>query len=116
MKKPLRLALMLAAALHGSAALGEAVNLENAYEASAGDVRLPSNPRGQLVIRECSGCKPVLLRVNPETRYLLAPSREPVTAEALRAALDAADDERLMTVFYSLQTGFVTRVVLGPAG
>ncbi len=116
MKNRIRLALLTAAALAGAAALAEVTNIENAYETAAGHVRLPSNPRGQLVIRECTGCKPVVMRVDQATRYLLAPSRVPVTLEALQAAIDAADDDdRLLTVFYNLQTGFVTRVVLSPA-
>ncbi|GMW07198.1 MAG: hypothetical protein QY320_11095 [Gammaproteobacteria bacterium] len=117
MKNRIRLALVAAATVASAAAFADATNLEDAYEAAAGDVRLPSNPRGQLVIRECSSCKPIVLRVDAGTRYLLAPSREPVAVEQLRTAIEAADDDdRLLTVFYSLKTGFVTRVVLSPAG
>ncbi len=117
MNNRIRLAVVAAAAIASAAAFAEVRNIEDAYEAAAGEVRLPSNPRGQLVIRKCSGCKPVVLRVDANTRYLLAPSREPVGIEALRAAIEAADDDdRLLTVFYDLQTGFVTRVVLSPAG
>jgi hypothetical protein len=117
MRNRFRLALVTAAALMSAAALATVTNVENAYETDTGQVRLPSNPRGQLVIRECAGCKSVVLRVNGETRYLLAPSREPVTLEALRQAVAAAgDDDRLLTVFYNLETGYVTRVVLSAAG
>lgn len=117
MTNRIRLALLTAAALTSVAGFADVVNIENAYETDTGQLSLPSNPRGQVVIRECSGCKPVVLRVNRETRYLLAPSREPVTLATLRGAVAAGgDSDRMVTVFYNLQTGFVTRVVLSPAG
>ncbi len=113
MKNRIRFALVAVAALCSGAALATLTNVENAYETDTGHATLPANARGQVVIRECAGCKPVVLRANRETRYFLGSSGVPVTLSELRAAAAVEGSaEHLLTVFYSLDTGFVTRVVL----
>lgn len=110
-----RIALTLAAtlALWSAAAPAALKNVENAYESEARQVTLPANPRGQVVIRACTGCKPVVLRVDDQTRYLVGAMNPPVSLAELRAAA-AADgaDKRLVTIFYNLESGIVTRIVL----
>ena len=103
-----------ALALWSAAAPAKLKNVENAYESDPGHVVLPANASGQVVIRECAGCKPVVLKVNNQTRYVVGTtSSPPVSLDALRkaAAADGAES-RLLTIFYSLDSGFVTRIVL----
>lgn len=89
-------------------------NIENAYEGDIRSVTLPDNASGQVVVRECPTCKPVVLRVSNSTRYYVGlPSSAPVSLQRLRKAAAAAGGERLLTVFYSLETNVVTRIVLG---
>ncbi len=111
-----RISLIVAAALALWSIAGSASikNVEDAYESDAAHVTLPANASGQVAIRECAACKPVVLKVNNQTRYILgAASSPPVSLEALReaAAADGAES-RLLTIFYSLDSGFVTRIVL----
>lgn len=116
MKDPIGIPLIVLALLCSSAALASLKNIENAYETDAGRTTLPNNARGQFVIRECAACKPVVLRVNKETQYLLGQAREKVGLAALRAAVSADKNAtQMITVFYNIDSGFVTRVVLGPA-
>lgn len=113
-----RISLIVAAtalALWSAAAPAKFKNVENAYESDASHVSLPGNASGQVVIRECDSCKPVVLRVDKLTRYFVgSPSSPPVSLDALReaAAADSAGS-RLLTVFYSLESNVVTRIVLG---
>ncbi len=112
-----RFGIMLAAtalALASATATAKLKNVENAYESDTAHVLLPSSSGGQVIIRECSGCKPVVLRVNRDTTYQIAGSGAPVSLDALRAAAAAdAADSRLLIVFYNLDSGVVTRIVLG---
>jgi hypothetical protein len=99
--------------LAGATATAGITNVENAYETSADRVSVPSTANGQLTVSECSGCKPVVLRVNAETQYLIGAQAPPVTQEDMRKALRAQGaDKRLLTVFYRLDNNVVTRVVL----
>ena len=113
-----RISLVIAAAalaLWSAAAPAKLKNVENAYESDASHVSLPGNASGQVVIRECAGCKPVVLRVNNQTLYYLGEaSSPPVSLDAVRkaAAADRAGS-RLLTIFYSLESKVVTRIVLG---
>jgi len=106
--------LALVLALGAGTAPAKLRNIENAYEVDTRSVSLPANASGQVVIRECQSCKPVVLRVNNGTRYYVGlPSSEPVSLQRLRKAAEEAGGERLVTVFYSLETNVVTRIVLG---
>lgn len=116
MKSPIRIALVTAAALWSLAATATIENVENAYETDTQHVVLPAGPGGEVVIRECSTCKPVRLRVNRDTRYFVGAATSPVTLDALRAAVAVKTKaERMLTVFYSLKSGYVTRIVLSAA-
>lgn len=113
-----RTSLIVAAAvlaLWSAGASADWKNVENAYESDTAHVSLPGNAGGQVVIRECSSCDPVVLRVNNQTAYFLGRvSSPPVSLAALRkaAAADPAGS-RMLTVFYSLESNVVTRIVLG---
>lgn len=116
MRSPVWIALATAAALWSLAATATIENVENAYETDTQHVLLPAGPGGEVVVRECSSCKPVRLRVNRDTRYFVGAATTPVTLDALRAAAAAkVKAERMVTVFYNLETGYVTRIVLSAA-
>ena len=113
MKNRTWIALAAAAALWSGAAQSTLKNVENAYETDAGHVLLPSSASGQVVIRQCAGCKPVVLRVNQATSYFVGAPSAPVSLDVLRKAAGAdGADKRLLTVFYNLDSKFVTRIVL----
>ncbi len=101
-------------ALAAAPATAGAENVENAYESTVGGVSLPAGPGGTLMVRECDRCKPVSLRVVSDTRYIVGtPASPSVTLAAFRqASSDPRYARNLLTVFYALKTGTVTRVVL----
>lgn len=84
--------------------------LEQAIEARASAVVLPSGERGILVVTRCTGCAPESFATGTGTRYLAASG--PVALANLRAAARAAPEAGL-TVFYDAQSRKVTRVVAG---
>lgn len=95
-------------------AIAELKNLENAYESDPSRVVLPSGVNGQVVVSPCSGCSPVVLRVNNATIYRIGGSKAPpVKLEELRlaAAADGAK-RRLLTVYYDIESNVATRIVL----
>lgn len=100
-------------ALSSAASMATITNVENAYESDTAHVVLPSAPGGRVVIRECASCKPVVLRADRATAYFVGAGAPPVTLAELRAAVGRVDGAaRLVTVFYRLDTGVVTRIVL----
>lgn len=107
--------LAAALALATGTATATLKNVENAYETDARSVSLPASVGGRVVIRECATCKPVSLRTGSATRYFVgAGSAAPVSLKQLREAAAAdKDGDRLLVVFYSLETNVVTRIVLG---
>lgn len=116
MNARIRLALIVTAALWSAAVPATIENVENAYETDTRHVLLPAGAGGEVVIRPCATCKPVRLRVNRDTLYFVGPTATPVTLDALRAAATAkGQPERMLTVFYSLESGYVTRIVLRAA-
>jgi hypothetical protein len=116
MNHTIRLALAAAATLWSLGAPAALENVENAYETDTARASLPANAGGQVVIRECASCKSVVLRVDRNTRYFIGTpgaAGQPLPLAKLRAAVAAAaGTERMLTVFYDLETGFVTRIVL----
>lgn len=116
MRHTLRLALAAAAASWSVSAPATIENVENAYETDTTRASLPADAGGQVVIRECASCKPVVLRVDRNTRYFIGSpgtASQPLPLAKLRAAVaSAAGTERMLTVFYALDTGRVTRIVL----
>ena len=89
-------------------------SIENIYEVSPREVRLPVVESGYLSLLPCSGCKAVTLRVTPETLYQINGGEdEPVTLEQMREAMRTAGARQLLLVAYRLEDKIVTRVVLG---
>lgn len=101
--------MVLAATAH--AALS---SVENVYEVSPREVRLPVVESGTLNLLPCSGCKAVVLRTTPETLYHIdGREDEPATLARMREALRTAGATQLLLVAYRLEDKIVTRVVLG---
>ncbi len=86
--------------------------LEQAIEASASAVLLPSGASGMLVVTPCSGCPPKSLVTSPRTRFFIADA--PVALAALRTGF-AARPATSVTVLYDSRTHEVTRVVASAA-
>ncbi len=104
--------LLLIWALPAAASLG---TIEQAYELSRRDVQLPGRPEGNLTVRPCPTCKPVLLRVTTATGWFIAPqTRKAVAQPALLSAYKAAaaNPATLVYVYYEPQTRRVNRIVL----
>jgi hypothetical protein len=94
-------------------ARAELKNLENAYESDVGQITLPGSKSGRVTIRNCPSCRPVVLRVTDKTVYRVGASGPPVTLAQLREAVAQADaGPRLLTVYQSVDSGIVTRIVL----
>ncbi|MGD9597607.1 MAG: hypothetical protein AB7G76_06215 [Steroidobacteraceae bacterium] len=82
--------------------------IEQAIEARADAVVLPSGAVGILVVTRCEGCAPASFATNAETRYLSTSG--PTTLVDLRAGLRRAPRSPV-TVFYDAQSRAITRVV-----
>jgi hypothetical protein len=91
-------------------------SVEEAYELALQQVSLPGTDTGALIVRTCPGCKPVILRVGVNTRYILRPATTPVTRSDFAAGVAhvASRSTARIFVYYEPQTGNVRRVVLQP--
>lgn len=83
--------------------------LEQAVEATAGSVLLPSSEPGMIVVTGCEGCAPQSFITTRSTRYLA--DRVAVTLRDLRAGLATAS-HATVTVLYDERTREVTRVIV----
>ena len=88
--------------------------VEAAYELTLAAVTLPGNENGYLMVRRCAGCKPEILRVNAQTRYVVRPARSPVSLPDLKAQAGRiiARERAAVYVYYDPRTGYVRRLVL----
>lgn len=82
--------------------------LEQAVEAAAGSVLLPSSEPGMIVVTGCEGCTPQSFLTTGKTRYLA--DGVPLALRDLRAGLAAAS-HAMVTVLYDARTREVTRVI-----
>ena len=92
---------------------------ENAHEVALGDVRLPANSASQVIIKSCSDCDSISLRVSSTTVYFYRAQgiNRQVT---LKALLEAAEDLRQQDkderagvyVFFDRASKRVTRLTL----
>jgi hypothetical protein len=79
-----------------------------AIEARASTVVLPSEPPSSLVVPPCEGCKPMLVHTSRNSRYFV--NRQEVGLEELRKRLTGKPDA-FVTVFYDDRTGQLHRLV-----
>jgi len=93
---------------------GTLVQLEDAYELSMNQVRLPRHDGGQLVVRECPTCDATVLRIDKRTRYYLGRARTPVPLDDLLTAAHALGTRKdnAVYVFFQPEEKIVTRIIL----
>jgi hypothetical protein len=113
MKKTPVTLLALAAALWSLSGQGALRVIEAALELDPASVRLPRHEAGQLVVRECSSCDVLILRVDAGTTYHIGVSSPAISLQQL---LDEAAARRKklagIYVFYRPEAKTVTRVIL----
>ncbi len=115
MNRSFWIALAATAALWSAGAQSALRNIENAYEIKVSQMLLPDSPTGQVIIRQCSSCKAVLLGTNASTTYQIGLRSPPVPMAQFRAEAQK-DGNRLVVVFYGIDSKVVTRMVLAVAG
>jgi len=81
------------------------------YELGLNEVQLPAYAGGNVVVRACADCEPVLRRVTSQTTYRIGSNGPEVTLRELREAAAAANGGALY-VSYSTDTGNVNRIIL----
>jgi hypothetical protein len=90
--------------------------VEGAYEAMLGDVQFPAGIAGTLRVRMCQGCESKVLQTDGTTLYFVADGRQTPLADFLaeveRVRAAGGEGSSAVGVFYSLETGRVTRVLL----
>jgi len=99
--------------LWSGAAFGALEAVEEAAEVSVSGIRLPAGSAGNVVYRKCAGCDPLVWPVNTSTTYYIGFDTAPVPLSDLRQAVKS-DRYELIYVFYTPDSGVVTRVVLDP--
>ncbi len=86
-------------------------SFEDTYELGLSQVQLPAYTGGNLVVRACADCAPVLRRVTSQTVYRLGSNGPAVSLRELRDAAQAARSGALY-VAYSTDSGDVNRIIL----
>ena len=86
-------------------------SFEETYELGLNEVQLPAYTGGNMVVRACADCEPVLRRVTSSTVYRIGSNGPEVTLRQLREAAAAASGGALY-VAYSTDTGQVNRIIL----
>jgi hypothetical protein len=88
--------------------------IEGAYELTLGNVYFPSSTVGSVIFRSCAQCESRTLRVDTGTRYLTARGTQPLPDFLDQVAelktLEIVNDHTPVTVFYSMDSGRVTRI------
>jgi hypothetical protein len=92
--------------------------VEEAYELTLLQVRMPASSADSVVIRTCATCEPVRLRVNAQTTYRLAYGEAPVSLAEMNSFIGAIADRQdtAVAVFYEPESLVVTRIVLATRG
>lgn len=88
--------------------------IEQAYELTLLQVRMPGSSADSVVIRTCATCDPVRLRVNAQTTYRLAYREPPVSLAEMNSFIGAVADRQktAVAVFYDPESLVVTRIIL----
>jgi hypothetical protein len=90
--------------------------VEGAHELSLENVTFPANRTGSMILKACSTCDALTRRVDLETTY--STSAGPMPLAEFLIVIDELDDApgisagTPVTVFYSLSSGRVTRVIV----
>jgi len=99
--------LLLSLALPATA---EFTTVQEAYEVSLSDLRLPRNEHGTIAFKTCATCDFMTKRVNADTLYRI--NGKSVKLDRFRAALAEVEDKRseAITVLHHLERNQVTAV------
>ena len=86
--------------------------IERAYEVQLNQFRLPGASVGALALRPCNTCEVKVIRVTPETQYIL--NQEPLELKDFRKAIARVGkrDQRWVIVLHHLEKDTVTSVSL----
>ena len=84
--------------------------IEDAFEVSLNEVRLPRNANGTIGFKKCSSCDFVTKRVNGNTQYQLNGKAIPLRKfrEAVSAA--AGQPDQAATVFHHVKSDQITKI------
>ena len=83
--------------------------VEQAVETSTMSISVPDKNAGSLAVKACPSCKPMLLRLTPETRYLIGKTEVPY-AEFVDLARGSSD--RGLGIFYDGKERTITRLII----
>ena len=88
--------------------------IQEAYEVSLADLRLPHNQVGTVAFKTCADCAYQVKRVNASTQWILDGTS--MSLEKFRRSLQAIDDRKstAVTVLHHLEDDRVTRVSVHP--
>lgn len=102
-------AVLIGAALLGGPAHAGMHSLEDAIEGSTFSLSLPTTEGGSMVVRTCSSCPPVMLRVDAKSRLFIGGQQ--VTLAELNGFLSDGNT-RGVTVLYDKKSLKITRIVV----
>lgn len=83
--------------------------VEQAIEATSATVRLPDRVPASFFARTCETCPTVTLQVTPTTRFFLGKTAVP--QNEFNVAVQKADPDPTLGIFYDSKTSEVTRLV-----
>jgi hypothetical protein len=102
--------------LSGHALAQSLVLLEGAWELTLNNVTFPGVAAGSLILSHCDNCQPEAARVTPDTTYSTSRGQVPLSEFRQRVtevrAATVLEGIVPVTVYYSLESGDVTRVAL----
>ena len=108
----MKLHLIIAALLIGlsQVAAADFRTIQQGYEVSRAEVRLPRSEGGTIAFRECSSCDYQTRRVSPATRWLI--NGRSVSLEKFRAAVARVQNRRTeaVAILHHLEENRVTEV------
>jgi hypothetical protein len=106
---PLLLGLAFMASHLNAVAAGFKV-LEQAIETSTFVVSLPDGDTGSMAVKSCPQCKPLLLRLTPQSRFVVGGGAQVPYAEFLALARGSGDQG--LNIFYDAKSGTITRLAM----
>ena len=83
--------------------------VEQAVETSTLSISVPDGNAGSIAVKACSGCKPLLLKLTPGTRYLIGKAEVPY---AEFVALARGSTNHGLGVFYDGKERRITRLII----
>lgn len=83
--------------------------LEQAIEATSTTIRLPDRTPASFIARTCETCPALTLQVTQSTRFLLG--KTAVTQTEFNQAVQKADPDPTLGIFYDGKTSEITRMV-----